>query len=78
MGGFIFLTLYVWGRIYFHFQVAGDSIRLIPELDLFFILTMTELLRWLWNLPVRTLRPMVLRIAVTLLIAASFWPAFAM
>jgi hypothetical protein len=71
--GFLFLSLYVLGRIYFHFQVAGDSTRLIPELDLFFIIAVTELLRWLWNLPVRRPHPMALRAAVALLVVVAFW-----
>ena len=48
-GGFLFMSLYVMGHQFFHFLVAGDSSRLLPEFDLLFILAAIEVLRWLWN-----------------------------
>ncbi len=42
LGGFVFLFLYCVGHRWFGFQVAGNSMRLLPELDLFFILVFTE------------------------------------
>ena len=48
-GGFLFFSLDVLGHTFFHFQVAGESTRLVPELDLFFILAAIEVLRRLWS-----------------------------
>ncbi len=71
--GFLFLSLYVLGRMFSHFQVAGDAIRLVPEFDLFFILAAVELLRWLWNRPAGKLPAWLLRAAVALVIITAFW-----
>jgi hypothetical protein len=73
-GGFLFLGLYILGRRYLGFQVAGESSRLVPEFDLFFILAMIEVLRWMWNLHPSKGPSWLPRAAVVLIIAASCWP----
>jgi len=73
-GGFLFLSLYVMGHQFFHFQVAGESSRVIPEFDLFFILAAIEILRWLWNWRPAKGPVWLPRVVAGLIIAASCWP----
>ena len=72
-GGFGFLTLYILGHVFFHFQVAGDSNRLVPELDLFIILAAVEALRWLWNRQATRVPVLLPRAFVVLVIGMAFW-----
>jgi len=72
-GGFLFLSLYVMGHQFFHFQVAGESSRIIPEFDLFFILAAIEILRWLWNWKPAKGPVWLPRVAVGLIVVASCW-----
>jgi hypothetical protein len=74
-GGLLFLSLYLLGHIFFHFQVAGESSRLVPEFDLFCILAAAELLRWIWNLRQPKLARWLPRAIVVLVLAACCWPA---
>ncbi|MEO8127739.1 MAG: hypothetical protein ABI822_11645 [Bryobacteraceae bacterium] len=73
-GGFLILSLYVMGHQFFHFQVAGESSRIIPEFDLFFILAAIETLRYLWNWKPAKGPAWLPRVAVGLIVAASCWP----
>lgn len=73
-GGFLFLSLYILGHQFFHFQVAGESSRLIPEFDLFFILAAVEVLRWLWNFKPSKGPTWLPRAVAGLVVVASCWP----
>ncbi len=73
-GGFLFLSLYIMGHHFFHFQVAGESGRLIPEFDLFFILAAVEVLRCLWNSKPPRGPAWLPRAVVGLIVVASCWP----
>jgi len=64
----LFLSLYVLGLFYFGFRVAGEGLRLIPELDLAIILVVVETARVLWNRP-------RWRILAVLLLIALFYPS---
>lgn len=66
-----FLSLYILGHHWFGFQVAGNSMRLIPELDLFLVLCGVELARlgWTWRPDVPP------RIAIALLMLIAFLPS---
>ncbi len=73
-GGFFFLSLDILGHQFFHFQVAGESSRLIPEFDLFFILAAIEVLRWLWDWKPAGAPTWVPRAVVGAIVVASCWP----
>jgi hypothetical protein len=47
----VFFSLNVLGNYYFHFRIAGEPIRLAPELDMVFILIGATVVRWMWNHP---------------------------
>ncbi len=74
-GGCLFLSLYILGHVYFQFQVAGDSNRLVPELDLFLILVCIEVLRWMWSARPRRLPAWVPRACAVAAVLACYWPA---
>jgi hypothetical protein len=67
-GCVVFFSLNVLGNLYFNFRVSGEPSRLLPELDMIYIMAIVLLLRWMWNHPGKVLRG----IAVVLVIAA-FW-----
>ena len=71
-----FLGLYVLGYRRFGFQVAGNSLRLVPEFDLFLILCGVELVRlgWQWR-PRGTFR-LAPRIAIVLLLLICCRPGW--
>jgi len=50
-GCVVFFSLDVLGNYYFHFRVAGEPGRLIPELDMVLILGALAVLEWLWRRP---------------------------
>jgi hypothetical protein len=66
-GSVVFFTLNVLGNHYFNFRVTGEPGRLLPELDMIYIMMIVYLLRWMWNRP-----PMVWRGAAIVLVAAAF------
>jgi hypothetical protein len=66
-GCVLFFSLNVLGNFYFNFRVTGEPIRLLPELDMIYIMALATLLRWMWNRP----RPPV-RIAAAVIVAAAF------
>jgi hypothetical protein len=45
------LTLLVAGAVLFNFRVGGEFARLVPELDLAYILLAATFLAWLWKRP---------------------------
>ncbi len=49
----IALTLLVAGGLLFNFRVAGEPVRLVPELDLVYILLAVTFVAWLWTRPGR-------------------------
>ena len=51
-GCVVFFSLNVLGNYYFHFRVAGEPGRLIPELDMVLILGALAVVEWLWRRPV--------------------------
>jgi hypothetical protein len=48
-GSVLFFTLNVLGNYYADFRVIGEPGRLVPELDLVFILGAVMLLEWMWR-----------------------------
>lgn len=52
-GCVIFFSLNVLGNHYFNFRISGEPSRLVPELDLIYIMAALVVLRWLWNRPGR-------------------------
>ena len=50
-GAVVFFSLNVLGNIYFNFRVTGEPMRLLPELDMIYIMTMVYFLGWMWTRP---------------------------
>ena len=71
-GAALFLTVNVAGNYYLGFRVAGEPLRLVPELDLALILVSTEALRTLASAPNRWRRAAAGAIA-----AVAFGSAYA-
>jgi hypothetical protein len=67
VGCVVFFSLNALGNYYYGFRIAGDPIRLLPELDMIYILAIVLLLRWMWNRPSKTLR-----VAAAILVVAAF------
>jgi hypothetical protein len=67
-GCVVFFSLNVLGNFYFNFRVAGEPIRLLPELDMIYIMAILIGLRWMWNRP-----GIAFRTAAVILVAAAFW-----
>src|ERR1017187_10475495 len=74
--GLAVLSLYILGYRWFGFQVAGNALRLIPELDLFAVLCGVQLagLAWMWR-PTGAAR-LIPRIALLVLLAICFRPGW--
>ncbi len=47
-GCVVFFSLNVLGNFYFNFRVSGEPTRLLPELDMIYIMAIVWLLRWMW------------------------------
>jgi hypothetical protein len=45
----LFFSLNVLGNYYFKFRVSGEPLRLVPELDLVYILLGATVLHWMWK-----------------------------
>jgi hypothetical protein len=71
-----FLAVYILGYRWAGFQVAGNSLRLVPELELFVILCSVQFALLLWSLRVRPAFRLVPRIAMVLLLALCFRPSW--
>jgi hypothetical protein len=69
-GCVIFFSLNVLGNYYFNFRIAGEPIRLLPELDMIYIMAIVLLLQWMWNRPGIALRAVAIG-----LVLASFYTA---
>jgi hypothetical protein len=67
-GCVVFFSLNVLGGIYFNFRIAGEPVRLLPELDMIYIMAAVLILQWLWDRPGIALRAVVLVVVV-----AAFW-----
>jgi len=61
------LTLLVAGVVLFNFRVGGEFARLVPELDLVYILLAATFLAWLWQRPAR-----LPRIAAAVVLVGAF------
>ena len=55
-GCVVFFSLNVLGNFYFNFRIAGEPIRLLPELDMIYIMAIVLLLQWMWSRPGIALR----------------------
>jgi len=66
-GSVVFFSLNVLGNNYFNFRISGEPMRLLPELDMIYIMGILLLLRWMWNRPGR-----IFRGVAVVLVAASF------
>ncbi len=64
IGCVVFFTLNVLGNYYFNFRVSGEPTRLLPELDMIYIMAIVMLLRWMWNRPGIALRGLAIAIVV--------------
>ena len=69
-GCVLFFSVNVLGNIYFNFRVAGEPTRLLPELDMVYIMAIVLLLRWMWWLPGIAGRGVAIAVA-----AAAFYSA---
>jgi hypothetical protein len=50
-GSVVFFSLNVLGNHYFNFRISGEPSRLLPELDMIYIMAVVLLLRWMWSRP---------------------------
>jgi len=66
-GSIVFFTLNVLGNYYFNFRISGEPMRLLPELDMLYIIGIVLLLRLMW---LRGARPW--RIAAAVVVVAAF------
>ncbi|HJZ96492.1 MAG TPA: hypothetical protein VKE70_08290 [Candidatus Solibacter sp.] len=66
-GSVVFFSLNVLGNYYFNFRISGEPLRLLPELDMIYIMAIVLVLRMMWN---RRQRPW--RIAAGVIVAAAF------
>jgi hypothetical protein len=48
-GAALFFSVNVLGNLWFNFRVSGEPTRLLPELDMIYILGALIGLRWMWN-----------------------------
>ena len=67
-GAVVFFSLNVLGNHYFNFRISGEPSRLLPELDMIYIMAIVILLRWMWNRP-----NIVLNGVAVAIVLASFW-----
>ena len=67
-GAVVFFTLNVLGNFYFNFRVTGEPLRLLPELDMIYIMLMVYLLSWMWRRPQIAWHGLA-----ALIVVASFW-----
>jgi hypothetical protein len=66
-GAVVFFSVNVLGNIWFNFRVSGEPTRLLPELDMIYIMAALIPLRWMWNRG-----DLAWRAAAGLLVAAAF------
>ena len=70
-GCVVFFSLNVLGNYYFNFRIAGEPIRLLPELDMIYIMAIVLVLRWMWNRPGIALRGVAIAIVAAALYSAA-------
>jgi len=68
VGCVVFFSLNVLGNFYFNFRVSGEPMRLLPELDMIYIMAIVMALRWMWNRP-----GIALRVVAAVLVLAAFY-----
>jgi len=76
-GCVIFFSLNVLGNNFFNFRISGEPLRLVPELDLVFILGMVTLLAWMWERPGRAPRIAAAAIAIAAFVTANGYVRYA-
>ena len=69
-GCVVFFSLNVLGNYYFNFRIAGEPLRLLPELDMIYIMAIVLVLQWMWNRPGIALRGVAI-----VVVLASFYTA---
>ena len=69
-GCVVFFSLNVLGNFYFNFRVTGEPLRLLPELDMVYIMAIVLALRWMWDRPGIALRGVAI-----VIVLAAFWTA---
>jgi hypothetical protein len=65
VGCAVFFSLNVLGNFYFNFRIAGEPIRLLPELDMIYIMLIVLVLQWMWDRPGITLRGVAIVLVLT-------------
>ncbi|HLK62301.1 MAG TPA: hypothetical protein VKU19_02590 [Bryobacteraceae bacterium] len=68
IGSVVFFSLNVLGNFYFNFRISGEPTRLLPELDMIYIMAVVLLLRWMWHRP----GPVLRSVAVIVVVAAFY------
>jgi len=71
-GSLAFFTVNVLGNHYFGFRVAGEPLRLAPELDLVMILASVEVVRLVWRTRLPFGKPWIPRAVAAVLVLAAF------
>jgi hypothetical protein len=69
-GCVVFFSLNILGNYYFNFRIAGEPLRLLPELDMIYIMAIVLVLQWMWNRPGIALRGVAI-----VVVLASFYTA---
>jgi hypothetical protein len=69
-GCVVFFSVNVLGNFYFNFRVSGEPLRLLPELDMIYIMAIVLALRWMWVRPGIALRGVAI-----VIVLAAFWTA---
>jgi hypothetical protein len=66
-GSVVFYSLNVLGNYYFNFRISGEPMRLLPELDMIYIMAIVLVLRVMWLRSTRSWR-----IAAGIVVAVAF------
>jgi len=72
-----FFSLNVLGNYYFNFRIAGEPIRLLPELDMIYIMAIVLALRWMWDRPGIALRGVAIVVVLAALYSAKGYIRYA-
>ena len=70
-GCVVFFSLNVLGNYYFNFRIAGEPIRLLPELDMIYIMAAVLALQWMWDRPGIALRGVAIAVVLMALYSAK-------
>jgi hypothetical protein len=76
--GALWFSVYILGYAWFGFQVAGDSQRMVPEMDLFLTLCLVQLavLIWRWNPSEEAWLRLAARVALVVMLIFAFRPSW--